>query len=58
MNVRQIMTADELRRALVRISHEIVEKHGGTEAWPWWASSAEACPSPLAWPMRSRRTRA
>ena len=30
MNARQIMTADELRRALVRISHEIVEKHGGT----------------------------
>ena len=31
MNARQIMTADELRRALVRISHEIVEKHGGTD---------------------------
>jgi pyrimidine operon attenuation protein/uracil phosphoribosyltransferase len=28
---RQIMTADEVRRALVRIGHEIVEKHGGTE---------------------------
>jgi pyrimidine operon attenuation protein / uracil phosphoribosyltransferase len=28
---RQIMTADEVRRALVRISHEIVEKHGGTD---------------------------
>jgi pyrimidine operon attenuation protein/uracil phosphoribosyltransferase len=28
---RQIMTDDEVRRALVRISHEIVEKHGGTE---------------------------
>jgi pyrimidine operon attenuation protein/uracil phosphoribosyltransferase len=27
---RQIMTADEIRRALVRISHEVVEKHGGT----------------------------
>jgi pyrimidine operon attenuation protein/uracil phosphoribosyltransferase len=26
---RQIMTADEVRRALVRISHEIIEKHGG-----------------------------
>ncbi|MDL2335227.1 MAG: bifunctional pyr operon transcriptional regulator/uracil phosphoribosyltransferase PyrR [Chloroflexota bacterium] len=25
------MTADDVRRALVRISHEIVEKHGGTE---------------------------
>jgi pyrimidine operon attenuation protein/uracil phosphoribosyltransferase len=25
------MTADEVRRALVRISHEIVEKHGGTD---------------------------
>ena len=31
MTGRQIMTADEIRRALVRISHEIVEKHGGTE---------------------------
>jgi pyrimidine operon attenuation protein/uracil phosphoribosyltransferase len=25
------MTADEIRRALVRISHEVVEKHGGTD---------------------------
>jgi pyrimidine operon attenuation protein/uracil phosphoribosyltransferase len=25
------MTADDIRRALVRISHEIVEKHGGTD---------------------------
>ncbi|MEX2011639.1 MAG: bifunctional pyr operon transcriptional regulator/uracil phosphoribosyltransferase PyrR [Chloroflexota bacterium] len=25
------MTADEIRRATIRISHEIVEKHGGTE---------------------------
>ncbi len=31
MTTRQIMTADDVRRALVRISHEIVEKHGGTE---------------------------
>ncbi len=31
MTSRQIMTADDVRRALVRISHEIVEKHGGTE---------------------------
>ena len=30
MSSRQIMTADEVRRALVRISHEIVEKHGST----------------------------
>ncbi|MET1231782.1 MAG: bifunctional pyr operon transcriptional regulator/uracil phosphoribosyltransferase PyrR [Candidatus Limnocylindrales bacterium] len=30
MTARQIMTADEIRRALVRISHELVEKHGGT----------------------------
>jgi pyrimidine operon attenuation protein/uracil phosphoribosyltransferase len=28
---RQIMTTDDVRRALVRISHEIVEKHGGTD---------------------------
>ncbi len=31
MTARQIMTPDDLRRAVVRISHEIVEKHGGTE---------------------------
>jgi pyrimidine operon attenuation protein / uracil phosphoribosyltransferase len=30
LSSRQIMTADEVRRALIRISHEIVEKHGGT----------------------------
>lgn len=29
MTSRQIMTADDVRRALVRIGHEIVEKHGG-----------------------------
>jgi pyrimidine operon attenuation protein/uracil phosphoribosyltransferase len=29
MSARQIMSADEVHRALVRISHEIVEKHGG-----------------------------
>jgi pyrimidine operon attenuation protein/uracil phosphoribosyltransferase len=28
---RQIMTADEIRRATVRLSHEIVEKQAGTE---------------------------
>ena len=32
MTARQIMTADEVRRALVRISHELIEKHGGTDA--------------------------
>jgi pyrimidine operon attenuation protein/uracil phosphoribosyltransferase len=26
---RRIMSADDMRRALVRVSHEIVEKHGG-----------------------------
>lgn len=30
MNARQIMSAEEIQRALVRIGHEIVEKHGGT----------------------------
>ncbi len=30
MNGRQIMTAEEIRRATVRISHEIVEKQAGT----------------------------
>jgi len=28
---RRIMTADEVRRAIVRISHEIVEKQAGTD---------------------------
>jgi len=31
MSGRQIMTADEIRRAIVRISHELVELHAGTE---------------------------
>ncbi|TMB52770.1 MAG: bifunctional pyr operon transcriptional regulator/uracil phosphoribosyltransferase PyrR [Chloroflexi bacterium] len=31
MSARQIMRADELRRALVRIAHEIVERNGGTD---------------------------
>jgi pyrimidine operon attenuation protein / uracil phosphoribosyltransferase len=31
VTARQIMTADDVRRALIRISHEIVEKHGGTQ---------------------------
>jgi pyrimidine operon attenuation protein/uracil phosphoribosyltransferase len=31
MNGRRIMTADEIRRATIRISHEIVEKQAGTE---------------------------
>ena len=31
MNGRRIMTADEIRRAIVRISHEVVEKQAGTD---------------------------
>jgi pyrimidine operon attenuation protein/uracil phosphoribosyltransferase len=31
MNGRRIMTPDEIRRAIVRISHEIVEKQAGTD---------------------------
>jgi len=31
MDARQIMTADEIRRAIVRVSHEIVERQAGTE---------------------------
>ncbi len=31
MSARHIMTADEIRRATIRISHEIVEKHAGTD---------------------------
>ena len=30
MNGRRIMTPDEIRRAVIRISHEIVEKQAGT----------------------------
>jgi pyrimidine operon attenuation protein/uracil phosphoribosyltransferase len=29
MGARQIMSADEIRRALTRMGHEIVERHGG-----------------------------
>ena len=32
MTDRQIMTGDEIRRAIVRISHEIVEKQAGTQS--------------------------
>jgi pyrimidine operon attenuation protein/uracil phosphoribosyltransferase len=28
---RQVLTTDDLRRALTRIAHEIVERHGGTD---------------------------
>ncbi len=31
MDGRQIMTADEIRRAVIRISHELIEKQAGTE---------------------------
>jgi pyrimidine operon attenuation protein / uracil phosphoribosyltransferase len=31
MSARQIMGGDDLRRALVRIAHEIVERNGGTD---------------------------
>jgi pyrimidine operon attenuation protein / uracil phosphoribosyltransferase len=31
VSARQIMSADEVRRALVRIGHEIVERQGGTQ---------------------------
>jgi pyrimidine operon attenuation protein/uracil phosphoribosyltransferase len=31
MSGRQIMTAEEIRRATIRLSHEIVEKQAGTE---------------------------
>lgn len=31
MSERQILDADDLRRALVRIAHEIVERNGGTQ---------------------------
>jgi pyrimidine operon attenuation protein/uracil phosphoribosyltransferase len=31
MDARQIMTGDEIRRAIVRVSHEIVERQAGTE---------------------------
>lgn len=31
MGARQIMSADEIRRAVTRISHEIVERHGGAQ---------------------------
>jgi pyrimidine operon attenuation protein/uracil phosphoribosyltransferase len=32
MSTHQIMSADEVRRAIVRIGHEIVERQGGTDS--------------------------
>ena len=31
MTLRIVMTADDIRRAVTRLGHEIVERHGGTE---------------------------
>ena len=31
MNERRILDTDDIRRALTRIAHEIVERHGGTD---------------------------
>jgi len=31
VSARRIMTGEEIRRAVIRISHEIVEKHAGTD---------------------------
>ena len=31
MTGRRIMAAEDVRRAVIRVSHEIVEKHGGTD---------------------------
>jgi len=31
MSERRVLDADDLRRALTRIAHEIVERHGGTD---------------------------
>ena len=31
VNERLVLNADEIRRALVRVAHEIVERHGGTD---------------------------
>ena len=31
MTDRQVLNADEIRRALLRVAHEIVERHGGTD---------------------------
>ncbi len=31
MSQRQVLDADDLRRALIRIAHEIVERNGGTD---------------------------
>ena len=31
MTDRQVLTADDIRRILVRVAHEIVERHGGTD---------------------------
>ncbi len=36
------MSASEIERTLVRLAHEIVEKHGGSAMWGWLGLSAGA----------------
>ena len=65
MSGRRIMTADEIRRAVVRISHEIVEKQAGTDGLvlvgiqrrgvPLARRIADAIGSTRAWTSRSAR---
>ena len=54
MSGRQIMTADEIRRATIRLSHEIVEKQAGTEGL---AAHRHPAPRRAARPSDRRRDR-
>ncbi len=52
-----IMDSTEMRRALRRIAHEIVEANKGTRGSSCWACSAGACPSRESSPIPSTRSR-
>ncbi len=47
---RRIFDADDLRRALVRMAHEIVEGHGGTDDLVLIGLRRAAIRWPSAWP--------
>ncbi len=53
MPAATVMSADDIRRAITRIAHEIVERIRGTPTSSSSACARAACRSPGAWPPRS-----
>ena len=50
---RQVMDADEIRRAVTRMFHEILERNHGADGLGCWLGYAPgACPWPSVWPTR------